>query len=199
MHQNKSGILLSGGMDSIALAYWRKPSYSFTLNYGQRAALAEIQAAAQVSNFLGIEHHIIEVDCSKLGSGDMSGTEPLSVSPISEWWPFRNQLLVTLACMKGVELGINELLVGSVKTDSSHKDGTAEFYSRLSSLMSFQEGNIIVSCPSIEMTTKELIEESGIPESILLWAHSCHTSNSPCMNCNGCSKYLSTLQELGLD
>lgn len=199
LHQNKTGILLSGGMDSIALAYWKKPSYAFTINYGQRPALAEIHAAAQVSKSLGIEHHIIEVDCSTLGSGDMNGTNPISISPITEWWPYRNQLLVTLACMKGIEFNMKELLVGSVKTDSAHKDGTKEFYERLSGIMNYQEGEIFISCPSIEMTTEDLIKQSGVPESVLLWAHSCHTSNIPCMSCNGCKKYLLTLQNLGLD
>lgn len=199
LHQIKSGILLSGGMDSIALAYWKRPSYSFTINYGQKPAQAEIQAASQVSKYLGIEHHIIEVDCSQLGSGDLSDKNPISIAPVTEWWPFRNQLLVTLACMKGVSLGIKEMYVGSVLTDGTHKDGTNDFYKYLSQLINYQEGEVIIRYPAIEMTTLDLISHSGIPSSLLLWAHSCHTSNSPCMSCNGCKKYLYTLQELGID
>ena len=186
-------------MDSISLAYWKRPTFAFTINYGQKPAFAEIQAAREVSKFLGIEHHVIEVDCSSLGSGDMSGNEPLSVAPVTEWWPYRNQLLVTLASMKAVAFGVMELYVGSVKTDFSHRDGTIEFYSYLSQLIRYQEGNISISSPAIDMSTTELIQKSGIPNSLLLWAHSCHTSNSPCMNCNGCKKYLFTLQELGID
>ncbi len=199
MLQNSSGILLSGGMDSIALAYWKRPARSFTVDYGQKPASAEIQAAKQISKFLGIEHHVIEVDCSQLGSGDLSRNNPLSIAPVKEWWPYRNQLLVTLACMKGVALGVKELYIGSVLTDESHKDGTKEFYKYLSALISFQEGEISISSPAIDMSTVELITYSGIPTSVLLWAHSCHTSNSPCMNCNGCKKYLHTLQKLGID
>ena len=134
-------------MDSIALAYLKRPKYAFTLDYGQKAALAEINAARQVSKELSIDHHIIRVDCGSLGSGDMSSKPSISMSPVSEWWPYRNQLLVTLACMKGVVLGINELIVGSVKTDDAHKDGTMEFYSYLSTLVQYQEGAIKISCP----------------------------------------------------
>ncbi|SHI21967.1 7-cyano-7-deazaguanine synthase [Leeuwenhoekiella palythoae] len=199
MQKNNSAILLSGGMDSIALAYLKRPKYAFTLDYGQKAALAEINAARQVSKELSIDHHIIRVDCGSLGSGDMSSKPSISMSPVSEWWPYRNQLLVTLACMKGVVLGINELIVGSVKTDDAHKDGTMEFYSYLSTLVQYQEGAIKISCPAIDLTTIELIRKSKLPESLLLWAHSCHTSNEPCMNCNGCKKYLFTLQSLNLD
>lgn len=199
MHQNKTGILLSGGMDSIALAYWKRPTYSFTIDYGQKPAGAEIQAAKQVSQLLGMEHHVIEVDCSRLGSGDLNGNAPLSVAPITEWWPYRNQLLVTLACMKGISFGVKELLVGSVLSDGLHKDGTKEFYKLISEVMSYQEGGVSITCPAIEMTTVELITHSGIPPSVLFWAHSCHTSNIPCMACNGCNKYLQTLQQLSID
>lgn len=199
MRKNNSAILLSGGMDSIALAYLKRPKYAFTLDYGQKAALAEINAARQVCKELSIDHHIISVDCGSLGSGDMSSKPSISMSPVSEWWPYRNQLLVTLACMKGVVLGIDELIVGSVRTDGAHKDGTMEFYSYLSTLVQYQEGAIKISCPAIDLTTVELIRKSKLPESLLLWAHSCHTSNEPCMNCNGCKKYLFTLQSLNLD
>ena len=186
-------------MDSIALAYWKKPGYSITINYGQKPAEAEKRSAAEVSRFLGIENHVIELDCSQLGSGDLSGAEPLSIAPITEWWPYRNQLLVTLACMKAIPLGITELLVGSVLTDAGHKDGTEIFYNKLSEVIKFQEGEIDVIAPAIHLSTIDLIKASNIPTSLLLWAHSCHISNEPCMHCNGCKKYLYTLQELGID
>lgn len=196
---HNSGILLSGGMDSIALAYWKKPKYSFTIDYGQKPAKAEIQAASQVSKVLGIEHHIITIDCSTLGSGDMNGSKPLDIAPITEWWPYRNQLLITFACMKGVVLKMDNLFVGSVLSDGAHADGTKEFYKSASDLIKLQEGNISISVPAIDMNTVDLIKVSNVPLSILLWAHSCHTSNEPCMHCNGCKKYLYTLQQLGVD
>lgn len=193
---NDIGILLSGGMDSIALAYWKRPKVAFTIDYGQKAAYAEIQSATRVSELLGMEHHIVKVDCSNLGCGDLNGSKPIAISPKSEWWPYRNQLLVTLACMKGISLGIKALLIGSVATDSSHKDGNLEFYNKISDLMEYQEGKIRIECPAINLSTIELIKISGVPYSVLLWAHSCHTSNQPCICCNGCKKYLYVLQEL---
>lgn len=198
MQRNKKAILLSGGMDSIALAYWKRPDIAITLDYGQRAAQAEIQAASSVTKELGMDHHIIRIDCSSLGSGDLVGSKPLSDAPITEWWPYRNQMLVTLALMKAIQLEVCELMVGSVKTDAQHLDGTAEFYEQLSKLVSMQEGGIKVSAPAIAMTTVELIKVSGIPENILMYAHSCHTSNSPCGKCHGCMKYLYVKDQLGI-
>ena len=92
-----AAILLSGGIDSVALAFWQRPSFAITIDYGQRAAEAEIVAARQVSQELGINHEILRIDCSTIGSGDMAGAAPDAIAPVTEWWPYRNQLLVTLA------------------------------------------------------------------------------------------------------
>lgn len=198
MQQNKKAILLSGGMDSIALAYWMHPEVAITLDYGQRSAEAEITAASQVANILSMEHHVLGIDCSSLGSGDLVGTTPIGNAPVSEWWPYRNQMLVTLALMKAIQLGVCELMVGSVKTDAQHTDGTAAFYEQLSKLVLMQEGSIKVTAPAIEMTTVELVKRSGIPENILMYAHSCHTSNHPCGRCHGCTKYMYVKEQLGI-
>jgi 7-cyano-7-deazaguanine synthase len=190
------GILLSGGMDSISLAYWVRPEIAITIDYGQAAAETEIRMSSIIAGNLGIEHHTIKVDCSSLGSGDLINSTAINESPSSEWWPYRNQLLITLACMKGISLGLKELILGSVKSDGFHKDGTYEFYNRMNSLMEYQEGEIKILSPCIEMSTVELIKVSGIPKSLLHWAHSCHTSNIPCGKCRGCNKYGKTLNEL---
>lgn len=198
MQRNKKAILLSGGMDSIALAYWLRPEIAITLDYGQKAAEAEIAAATRVAEHLGMEHFVLRIDCSSLGSGDLVGSKPISDAPITEWWPYRNQMLVTMALMKAIQLGVCELMVGSVKTDAQHMDGTPEFYEQLSKLVSMQEGNIKVTAPAIGMTTVELVKKAGIPVNLLMYAHSCHTSNRPCGKCHGCNKYLYVKEQLGI-
>lgn len=198
MQRSKRAVLLSGGMDSIALAYWLRPEIAITLDYGQRAADSEIKSAAAVAKLLGMDHHVLQVDCSSLGSGDLVGTAPLGKAPVSEWWPFRNQMLVTLALMKVIQLDARELMVGAVKTDAQHVDGTIGFYDKLSDLVAMQEGRVQVTAPAIRMTTVELVKESKVPESVLLYAHSCHTSNQPCGKCHGCMKYMYVKQQLGI-
>ncbi|WP_217606894.1 7-cyano-7-deazaguanine synthase [Chitinophaga sp. GbtcB8] len=120
------------------------------------------------------------------------------MAPSTEWWPYRNQLLVTLASMKGVSMGLKSLMVGTVKSDGFHKDGTETFYKRINSLMNYQEGEIIIECPAIHLSTIELIQMSSVPDEILLWAHSCHTSNRPCGHCRGCYKYIKIIEALRL-
>lgn len=195
----KTGLLLSGGMDSLTLAWWKRPDIAFTLNYGQLAAQAEIGASRTICQQLGIPHHVIELDCRQLGSGDMAGTQSNHLAPASDWWPYRNQMLVTLAAMKAISFGVTHLWLGTVKSDSTHKDGSPEFMSALSRLLSLQEGGLMVEAPAIELSTAELVRKSGIPAGLLAWAHSCHKSNVACGNCRGCNKYIEVFQEVGYD
>lgn len=189
MPLNKKAILLSGGMDSIALAYWKHPDIAITIDYGQKTAEAEIKSATAVAKILNIEHHIISINGSFLGSGSLSDNASLPEAPSFEWWPYRNQLIVTIAAMEAIKLGVEEIMVGTVKSDSAYKDGTEEFYEQLNTLMALQEGGIKITVPAIKMSTEELVRVSNLPIKLLLWAHSCNTSNTPCGRCQSCMKY----------
>lgn len=195
----KTGLLFSGGMDSLALAWWKRPDTAFTLNYGQLAAEAEIAAATAVCRRLGIEQHVINIDCRSLGSGDMAGSSADALAPESDWWPYRNQMLITLAAMKAIGVGVTELWLGTVSSDGSHKDGTPAFVEAMNILMSLQEGSIKILAPAITLSTEELVRQSGVPADLLAWAHSCHTANVPCGRCRGCNKYFAVLDKVGHD
>lgn len=199
MSTHKKALLLSGGMDSIAIAAWQRPDVCLTIDYGHKAAEGEIRASSLVCHDLHLEHEVIKVDCSRLGSGDMAGTKPAQIAPIPEWWPFRNQLLVTIGAMRAINLEFNELMIGSVKTDCSHRDGTIEFYKLLDALVSFQEGNLQITAPAIYLTTVELIRRSGLKPETLAYSYSCHTGNLACGQCRGCNKHREVMKELGFD
>lgn len=193
-----SALLLSGGMDSIAIAWWKRPQLALTIDYGQKAAKAEKLAAAQICKVLEIRHEVISVDCTSLGSGDMAGQPPDAAAQTSDWWPYRNQLLITLACMRAISEGMKTLYIGTVLSDGeSHVDGTPGFVKKMDDLMAFQEGGLRVIAPAIELSAADLIRSSGIPPSLLAWAHSCHKADIACGDCRGCNKYLSTYRELG--
>ena len=176
----RSAILLSGGMDSTSLAFWKKPNHAFTIDYGQKAAQAEIRAARQIAKEIGIDHDTITVDCSSLGSGDMATTDSLPCAPSTDWWPFRNQLIITLAAMKAIGVNVNLLYVGLVKNDSTFKDSDLKFVNLISKALYFQEGGVKVAAPAVAMTAVELIKISKIPRSLLAWSHSCHVSDFSC-------------------
>lgn len=189
-----TALLLSGGMDSTAIAYWKRPSVGITIDYGQKPAPGEIRASAAICSALDMKHVIIRADVSALGSGDLVGDEPSNEAPASEWWPYRNQFLISLAAMKCHKLRQSELLIGALKTDGFHADGTSEFIEKINSLLSLQEGNLRVTAPAITLTATELVRQSQIPEKLLCWSHSCHIAETACGFCRGCRKHFETME-----
>ena len=195
----KRALLLSGGMDSTCLAYWRNPDLAITIDYGHKAAQGEIRAASAICEALGIEHHIIRADLSALGSGDLAGTPADPNAPASEWWPYRNQMLVTLAAMECIKHDVGVLEIGALRTDGFHVDGRREFVEALSALLSMQEGGLKLEAPAADYSAEELVHMSGIPMEILAWSHSCHVSDYACGYCRGCRKHYETMEEIGIE
>lgn len=195
----KTGLLLSGGIDSVSIAWWLRPQVAITIDYGQIAAAAEINASAAICRQLAIQHEILRIDCSSLGSGDMAATHASVHAAASDWWPYRNQLLVTLSAMRGLELGVEKILLGTVKSDGTHRDGTLEFVDAMSQLLALQEGNLWVEAPAIALSSIELARLARIPLETLAWAHSCHKADVSCGNCRGCNKYFETFRALGCE
>jgi 7-cyano-7-deazaguanine synthase len=184
-------------MDSTALAFWKRPDLCLTIDYGQLPARAEIAASQAVCSATELKHEVLSLDCSLLGTGDLAGREALGIAPVREWWPFRNQLLVTLAASFLIGRGFDRLYIGCVQSDSVHRDGSADFVSRLSDLLHMQEGGMCLTAPAQGMSSVELIRVSGIPRDVLAWAHSCHVSEYACGFCRGCHKHFATTKELG--
>ncbi|MCW4452167.1 7-cyano-7-deazaguanine synthase [Kaistella sp. BT6-1-3] len=198
MESIKRGILLSGGIDSISLAYNLKPQIAYTIDYGQTVAKREIYVSKYIAKKLGIVHKVITVDCRNLGSGTLANKEIIDLSPSDEWWPYRNQLLITLSAMQAIKDGVSELYLASVKSDNFHSDGTNMFYELINELVNFQEGNIKIICPTLEYYSHELVKNYNVPLDLLSLAHSCHISNLACGKCSGCIKQLKVRHEVGL-
>lgn len=193
----KRALLLSGGMDSTALAWSLRPDLGITIDYGQLAAPGEIRASAAVCQALRIQHRVIRVDCRSLGSGDMAGTDSLAFAPVSEWWPFRNQLIITLGAAAAIQAGMTCLAIAAVASDSSHADGRREFFEQMNQLMLSQEGEIVLEAPAVGDTTVSLCRRVAVPFEILAWSHSCHIAEHACGRCRGCRKHRESMRELG--
>ncbi|WP_246799131.1 7-cyano-7-deazaguanine synthase [Rhizobium leguminosarum] len=191
--------MLSGGMDSTSLAYWRKPDLAITIDYGHKAAAGEIRAARAVCKTLGIDHKIIHCDLSALGSGDLAGTQADALAPASEWWPYRNQMLVTIAAMECIKHKIDVLEIGALRTDGFHADGRMEFVEALSALLAMQEGGLRLEAPASAYSAEELVAVSGITMDVLTWSHSCHKSDYACGYCRGCQKHYLTMKAIGIE
>ncbi|MDB0510979.1 7-cyano-7-deazaguanine synthase [Ralstonia solanacearum] len=192
-------LLLSGGIDSVAIAAWLRPAICLTVDYGQAAAEAEIRASTQICKELCLQHIVHAVDIRSLGAGDMAEGEVSPHSPHSEFWPYRNQYLITLGAMVAISRGCHRVLVGTVITDKRHADGSTAFRTTIDTLLSLQEGGLRLAAPAADLTSADLIRKSGISIDTLAWSHSCHTGKLACGRCRGCQKHSEVMHELGLE
>lgn len=193
-------LLLSGGLDSTALAAMARPEHCLGIDYGQVAADAEQRAGREVARELDLPFTHLRVPAGAVAAGLMGKDAPSEVTGTApEWWPFRNQLLITLAAAWGITRGFDEILLGTVASDGArHADGTPEFRTAIDRLLGVQEGGMHVRAPAADLTADELIARSGVPESVLSWTHSCHRANLPCANCPGCVKRAEALHRAGM-
>ena len=198
METVKRAVLLSGGIDSISLTYHLKPDIAYTIDYGQTVAEREVYISEFICKQLDVLHKVVKVDCKSLGSGTLAESKKIAISPSEEWWPFRNQLLVTLASMQAIKDGVTEIYLASVKSDAFHKDGTDGFYKLMNKLASYQEGEIKILCPTLDYFSHELVQKYKVPLDLISIAHSCHISNLACGRCSGCIKQLRVREEIGI-
>jgi 7-cyano-7-deazaguanine synthase len=184
-------LLISGGLDSAAVAAIHKPTAGLFVDYGQRPAAGERRAARDVCAHLGLELHEVAVDLTPLGAGllNPSNSPPLHVSPSPEWYPYRNQFLITIAAAQALALGHDEIWIGLVAEDETrHADGTTQFVRALDALLRLQEGRLSLSAPGHSTSTTALLKQAFLPEWLLDRTLSCHVSTVSCGECPGCIK-----------
>jgi 7-cyano-7-deazaguanine synthase len=184
-------------LDSAALAAWLRPAGCLFVDYGQVPASAEQQAASRIASALGLEIASLTVNCSAIGSGLLAGRPSATAAPTSEWWPFRNQLLASLAAAWALGHGFTEVWFGVVDGDARrHADGSRWFFRAVDELTRRQEGGIAVRAPAIDLTTEDLVVRAGLPRGVLGITFSCHASNEGCGACPGCEKRRQVLDRL---
>ncbi len=126
----------------------------------------------------------LTLDLGGLGGGLLKDELAVPSAPSPEWWPYRNQILVTAAASVALQAGLSQVIAGTVAGDGArHIDGRPAFYHALDRLISMQEGGTRVHAPSIGETSAELIRRSGLTEDVLGWTVSCHRASFPCGDC----------------
>ncbi len=190
-------LLLSGGIDSTVIAAIDRPEAALFVDYGQNPARAELESARMVALHLALDLYEISVDLSTIGAGLLVG-QPKSVgAPTPEWFPFRNQFLITIAAAVAVRHGYRTVVLGLVAGDGDrHADGTRGFVDAIDKLISAQEGNARVIAPFIESDIVQLAARSALPEHVLRRTHSCHVGNLACGQCPGFHRRIAILAAL---
>jgi len=180
-------MLLSGGLDSAAVAALERPKHALFVDYGQLPAEAERTAARAIASHLDLDLDELDINLDSVGSGLLAGSEQAETAPTSEWYPFRNQQIATIAAAHALKLGLGAVLIGTVAGDGErHADSTPGFVSSLDMLVRHQEGGIRILAPHINTLPHELLALSGLTDAVIKQTHSCHTGNLPCGECPGC-------------
>lgn len=188
-------MLLSGGLDSAAVAALERPERALFINYGQVPAEAERQAAKAIAQHLDLQLDELDIDLSILGSGLLAGQPPVGEAPTPEWFPFRNQHLVTIAAAHALKLDLGAVVLGTVKGDGyRHADGMPGFMATLDALVRGQEGGLRVLAPHINSLPHVLLARSGLTDDVINQTHSCHAGNLACGECPGCLRRAEVLQ-----
>jgi 7-cyano-7-deazaguanine synthase len=121
-------LLLSGGLDSTALAALFRPTMCLVIDYGQRSATGELRAAGAVCRALSLALSTLTLDLGGLGGGLLKNDLAIPGAPSPEWWPYRNQILVTAAASIALQEGLSQVLAGTVVGDGArHIDGQLAF------------------------------------------------------------------------
>ena len=120
-------IVLSGGMDSVTLLHQKKDNIALavTFNYGSNHNAREIACAAENCVILGIEHLVINLGfmkehfCSSLLSGADAIPEGNynSENMKSTVVPFRNGIMLSVACGLAESRGLHQVLIANHSGD----------------------------------------------------------------------------------
>lgn len=198
-NDNKSIILLSGGLDSVVSFGLLREELNITLaltfDYGQKALEKEIIAAKWYCDYYKTEHKIIKLDWLK----EITHTSLVSEDEIpndensskSVWVPNRNGLFLNIAGAFGDSFGYKNIIIGANKEEAQNfPDNTNEFIERINKEFEFStQVKPKVIAPLADCDKNNIVRlaiENNIPLDKL---HSCYRNTEKhCGKCPSCVK-----------
>ena len=213
-------VLLSGGLDSLVAAHLATRVYrlrlALTADYGQRAADAEMAAAAQQAAALGVEHQGVHLpwlgaisgsaltdagaDLPQLCASELDDPAAAGATAAAVWVPNRNGVLVMVAAAYAEALGCDAVVMGiNAEEGATFADNTPQFADAAHRLLSYSSARpLSVVCPVAEMTKTQMVQaarEHGIPLTTL---HSCYEAGpGHCWECESCLRLKRALENGG--
>lgn len=208
---SKALIVFSGGQDSTTCLAWAKQKfskvYALTFDYGQRHKV-EIEQSKKICKEAGVEQEIIEFDIfSKLSKNALTHEEDIREGSTNElpstFVPGRNQIFLSIACIKAYQLNISDVITGVCQTDySGYPDCRKDFVESLEKTSSLaMDRSFTVHTPLMFLSKSEtvhLMKDLGK----LDWlkdSHTCYYGERPaCGKCPACKLRLKGFDEAGI-
>ncbi|MDI6842373.1 MAG: 7-cyano-7-deazaguanine synthase QueC [Methanothermobacter wolfeii] len=201
----KAISILSAGMDSgvsTALLSREYDISAITFDYGQRSAQMEIRYARKLSEYLGIEHRVIELpwlgelggsvltDDGELPSpGDLDDVEECLETARKVWVPGRNIVFTSVGVSFAEALDADAVIVGWDREEAAtFPDNSREFLEAFNSLLGIGTlRGVRVIAPVIDMTKKEIVEAGMEIDFPFELTYSCYTGEDVhCGVCESC-------------
>lgn len=171
---SKAVVCYSGGMDSTVLLFSAKEEHSNVLAlsfaYGQKHR-KELEVANTVAKQLGVTHKVINISFFKEVASVSSLTN--SEIPVAKardvmgdpqtvnYVPFRNIMLLSIACATAESWGADVVYHGAAQADSvaGYWDGSPEFIQKMNELTILNRRHKIhISAPLLDKSKEQIIK-----------------------------------------
>lgn len=151
-------VVFSGGQDSTTCLFWAIKNFekvvAVTFDYNQRNN-SEIECAKKITNDLGIEHHILNMELlnqlapNALTRSDIEITKGEEGELPSTYVEGRNMLFLTFAAILGKTKGCNNIVTGVCETDfSGYPDCRDMFVKSLNVTLNLaMDNNFVIHTP----------------------------------------------------
>lgn len=210
--------LLSGGLDSSVACLIAAERISIeiavTVDYGQRSARREIEAAAALCGRIDADHRVIELPwLAPLTSTALVNTEaPVPTVEADDidrpdgalsraravWVPNRNGLLANVAACFADAENLDAIVVGlNAEEALSFSDNTPAFADALTACFSYstQQRPHVLS-PTIEMT-KRVIAAHAVERGLTSFWSCYHGGETMCGRCESCARTIRAFGAIG--
>ena len=209
---SKAVIPVSGGIDSSVIFAYAKTKHAqvfpITFDYNQRHSkelmFAEMQTGSSYNKIsLSFFRDIVTTSSLTNNNIDVAKTKDvLGDAQTVNYVPFRNQMLLSIACAYAESVGANTVYHGAALIDSQagYWDGSIEFLNSINSLIALnRKHKINIEAPLIDKTKAEIIlmgKDLGV-DFARTWT--CYEGrNVACGYCTSCSSRIKGFLDAGI-
>lgn len=215
----RSVVLLSSGLDSTVGLYQAAREsevvLTLTFDYGQRAALREIEHARRLSQNLGIRNHVVELpwfrEFTKTALVDRDAKIPTDAVQIDDfkastdsakavWVPNRNGIFLNIAAAFAESLGAKWIVPGFNREEAITFPDNSEAYLQAAtrSLEYSTSNHVEVKCFTTALDKTEIVrlgKTLGVPFE-QVWP--CYFGErTTCGQCESCQRYRRAIAAAG--
>lgn len=215
MARLKSVVLLSGGLDSVANLFFTRefdePVLAITADYGQKAAVKEIQASKKLCELWDVRHEVLNLKWMAGGSAltDSASIPTLQRDQLDDrnialqtakavWVPNRNGVLANVAASYAEKLGCSRVVLGfNAEEAATFPDNTEQYLNKLTEAFNF---STLSKVQAFSYTThwdkKKIVAELKklTPEFPFQNIWSCYRGEeTACRQCESCQRFARAL------